>query len=78
MPFASLPEMMTHMKNTIKAEWTVTNLREPKKIVGIQITNSNGSIDISQQKYIKSLLHWEGMAEVNMVGILLDPQIKLT
>jgi hypothetical protein len=32
MLFASSDAMMEHMKNTIKSEWEVTDLREPRKI----------------------------------------------
>jgi hypothetical protein len=46
--FTSSNAMMTHMKDAIKSEWTVTDLGEPKKIVGIEITITDGSISISQ------------------------------
>jgi hypothetical protein len=77
MLFASSDETMAHMKETLKSEWTVTDLREPKKIVGIEITIEDDSISISQQKYIESLLRREGMEDANPVGMPLDPHVKL-
>jgi hypothetical protein len=75
--FASSNEMMEHMKATIKCEWEVTDLGEPKKIVSIEITIDNESITISQQKYIKSILERAGMTDANPVGMPLDPHIKI-
>jgi hypothetical protein len=69
--------MMEHMKDAIKSEWEVTDLGEPKKIVGIEITRDEDSITISQQKYIKRILEREGMLDVNPVGMPLDPHVKL-
>jgi hypothetical protein len=75
--FASSNEMMEHMKATIKCEWEVTDLGEPKKIVSIEITIDDESITISQQKYIESILERESMANANPVGMPLDPHIKI-
>ena len=44
------------MKSDVKAEWEVTDLGEPTKIVGIEITMGRDSIAISQSKYIESIL----------------------
>jgi hypothetical protein len=75
--FTSEDVMMTHMKDTIKSEWTITDLGEPKKIVSIEITIDDRSISISQQKYIESLLHQEGMDDADPIGMPLYPQVKL-
>jgi hypothetical protein len=53
MLFASSDAMMEHMKNAIKSEWEVTDLRQPRKIIGVEITMDDDSITISQQKYIE-------------------------
>jgi hypothetical protein len=75
--FASSDKAMAHMKNAIKSEWEITDLGEPRKIVGIEITIDDNSITISQQKYVENLLRKEGMADANPVGMPLDPHVKL-
>ena len=50
--FASSDTTMDHMKDTLRSEWEVTDLGEPTKIVGIEVTCTNDSISISQEKYI--------------------------
>jgi len=61
MLFTSSDKIMNHMKNTIKSEWEATDLGEPKKIVGIEITLTDKSITILQEKYIERILEREGM-----------------
>ena len=68
---------MDHMKHALSSEWEVTNLGEPHKIVGIQVTHTDNSISISQQKYIENLLRKEEMLDVNPVAMPMDPNIKL-
>jgi hypothetical protein len=75
--FASSDRMMRHMKESIEAEWEVTDLGEPNKIVGIEITQTPGKVYISQKKYIEALLKKEGMDGANPVGMPLDPHVKL-
>jgi hypothetical protein len=65
------------MKDSIESEWEVTDLGEPSKIVGIEITQMPGQVFISQTKYIEALLKKEGMEEANPVGMPLDPHVKL-
>jgi len=69
--------LMNKMKTDIKAEWEVTDLGEPSKIVGIEITMSRDSIVISQTKYIESILKKEGLKHANPVGMPLDPNSPL-
>ena len=47
---------MTKIKNYIKSEWEATDIGEPNKIVGIEITINENSVGISQQKYIENIL----------------------
>jgi len=54
--FASTDELMTKIKNYIKSEWEATDIGEPNKIVGIEITINENSVGISQQKYIENIL----------------------
>ena len=49
--FASMDKLMTKIKNYIKSEWEATDISEPNKIVGIEITINDNSVSISQQKY---------------------------
>jgi hypothetical protein len=78
MLFASSEEMMQHMKDAIESEWEVTDLGEPSKIVGIEVTQAPGQLTISQTKYIESLLKKEGMADANPVATPTDPHVKLS
>ena len=77
MLFASSDKMMNHMKNAIKSEWEATDLGQPSKIIGIEITFTDDAIIISQQKYIKNLLKKEEMANANSVAMPMDPHIQL-
>jgi hypothetical protein len=75
--FTSSEMMMQHMKDAISSEWEVTDLGEPKKLVGIKITMDDDSVTISQQKYIEGILEREGMLDANAVGMPLHPHIKI-
>src|SRR5882762_8566320 len=77
MLFASNDTMMEHMKESKESEWQATDLGEPSKIIGIEITFMPRSLRISQQKYIENLLRKEKMAEANPVGMPLDPNVKI-
>ena len=72
-----MDQMMDHMKDALSSEWEVTNLGELHKIVGIEVTHTNNSISISQQKYIENLLHKEDMQDVNSTTVPMDLNIKL-
>jgi len=75
--FASNDDMMEHMKRSIESEWQATDLGEPSKIIGIEITIMPEYLRISQGKYVENLLRKENMAEANPVGMPLDPNIKI-
>jgi Reverse transcriptase (RNA-dependent DNA polymerase) len=75
--FASSDETMDHMKETLCSEWEVTDLGEPSKIVGIEVTRTDKTITISQEKYIENVLRKEGMLDANPVGMPMDPNLKL-
>ena len=64
---------MIKMKNDIKSEWEVTDMGEPVKIIGIEITKKDDSIIISQEKYIDNILKREGIDKSNPVSTLMDP-----
>jgi len=75
--FATTIKLMNKMKSDIRAEWEVTDLGEPSKIVGIEIMMSKDSIAISQRQYIKSILKKEGLERSNPVAMPLDPNAPL-
>jgi hypothetical protein len=75
--FTSTHEEMERMKSQIKEDWEVTDLGEPSKIVGIEITLRERSVTISQQRYIESILKREGLDQANAVSMPLDPNITL-
>jgi Reverse transcriptase (RNA-dependent DNA polymerase) len=74
--FASSDDTMEHMKDALCSEWEVTDLGEPTKIVGIEVTCTNDSITISQERYIENVLCKEEMSEANPVSMPMDPHIK--
>src|SRR6201999_1366001 len=73
--FATTEGMLESMRNDLHAEWEVTDLGEPSKIVGIEITMTDSAISISQRLYIESILKREGMERANPVGMPMDPNI---
>jgi hypothetical protein len=75
--FASSDELMQQTKSDLCTEWEVTDLGEPTKIIGVEITQTKESLTISQKVYIESILKREGLSEINSVSTPLDPNIKL-
>ena len=77
--FAKTSSLMNGLKKELNTILDVTDLGEPKKIVGIEITRDrpNRSIQISQSKYIESILAKQGLQTCNAVGMPLDPAIIL-
>ena len=75
--FSTTIVLMNKMKSDIKSEWEVTDLGEPTKIVGIEITMTPDSIAISSSKYIESILRKEGLERSNAVSTPLDPNVIL-
>ena len=75
--FATTVKLMEKMKADIRSEWEVTDLGEPTKIVGIEITRRESTIKITQQKYIESILRREGMENANPVAMPMDPNMRL-
>ena len=65
------------MRTDVAKEWEVTDLGEPQKIIGIEITRTPESITISSSKYIESILSKEGHEHCNPVSTPLDPNMQL-
>jgi hypothetical protein len=77
MLFASSGDTMGHMKDALRMEWEITDIGQPSKIIGIEITFKDNSITISQSKYIESILKREGLEDANSMAMPMDPHIKL-
>jgi len=75
--FASSDDLMRKMKEEIKASWEVTDMGEPKKIIGIEIDHTRNTVTISQQRYIKSILERENLTDCNHVSTPMDPKVKI-
>jgi hypothetical protein len=75
--FATSEAILTKMGNDLHAEWEITDLGEPAKIVGIEITRTEYSITLSQKRYIEAILQREGLTKANAVGMPLDPSVAL-
>jgi hypothetical protein len=75
--FATTEDLMRKMKKDIESEWETTDLREPTKIVGIEIMRQGSAIRITQEKYIESILCRERMEYANPVTMPMDPNQKL-
>ena len=68
---------MNKMKLDIQNEWEMTNMGEPTKIIGIEITLSKGRISISQKQSIKKILTRQGLDTMSPMLMPLDPNVKL-
>jgi hypothetical protein len=75
--FATSDNLLNKMKSQIQSKWEVTDLGDPAKIVRIEITKSDNSITISQEKYIDKILERENMSDANPVSMPMDPNIKI-
>jgi hypothetical protein len=75
--FADSAESMDIMKKDIRTEWETTDMGEPTKIVGIEITQSPEQISISQKKSIQNILQRQGLADASPVRMPLDPNVKI-
>ena len=77
MLFATSINLMEQLAEDLKSIFDVTDLGEPSKIVGIEITHRKHSLTISQPQYIDSILRKHGMQDANPVTTPLDSNVKL-
>jgi hypothetical protein len=75
--FADSAESMDAMKKDIHTEWETTDMGEPTKIVGIEITQSPEQISISQKKSIQNILQRQELAKASPVRMPLNPNVKI-
>jgi len=75
--FMTSDALMEKMKQNISTEWETTDLREPSKIISIEITQSANTISIGQKQYVETILKHKGMDCANPVSMPLDPNSPL-
>jgi hypothetical protein len=68
---------MCYLKDELNAILDLTDLGQPSRIVGIEITTRDDSISISQPLYVDSILRKYGMEGANPVATPLDPNVML-
>ena len=74
--FATIDELIERTKAVLEAEWELTNLGEPVKIVRIEIALGDRSVTISQCCYPESILQKEGMDRANPISMPLEHNAK--
>ena len=75
--FGTSNKCIEQTKSDLRTQWEVTDLGEPTKIIGIEITHTENCIKISQRLYVEAILKREGMSNANSVTTPLDTNIKL-
>ena len=78
MLFTNDDAAMTHLIADLREMFEITDLGEPGKIVGIEITinKETGEVKLTQTKYIEALLTKYGLENANGVAVPMDPNIK--
>ena len=77
--FSTSIQLMDSLKKDINKMFEVTDLGEPKKIVGIEFKRNcdKQTLKITQSNYIETILTKYGMQDANLVGTPMDLNIKL-
>ena len=71
--FALFTAAMEKLKTELNELFDLTDLGEPSKIVGIEISIADDAVTISQPQYVDALLRKYKMEEANPVSTPLDP-----
>jgi hypothetical protein len=61
--FSNSVESMEEMKKDIRTKWDTTDMGEPAKTVGTEISQTPGQISISQKTSIQNILQRQGLAD---------------
>ena len=69
--------MKAHTKKDLESMFELVDMGEPRKIVGIKISQGKDSITISQTKYVESILQKAGMEQANTIRTPLDPKLPI-
>ena len=75
--FATTLELKNKVIEDVRKEWEITDLGEPSKIVGVEITRTEDSIAISSSKYIETILLKENLGKLSPVTTPLDPNVPI-
>jgi hypothetical protein len=75
--FTSSQTLLDVLKAKLQTEWEITDLGDPTKIVGIEITRTENATTITQQKYVESILKRQGMDNANPVSMPMDLNVSL-
>ena len=77
--FSTLKEEMAQLKGEFNSHFTMTDLVEMKKILGIPVIRDHkaGTLKIAQSTYIDKILVCFNMANANLVATPLPKNIKL-
>ena len=75
--FMDLDESMSKLAADMHGKFDLTDMGEPSKIIGIEITQDEDSVTISQTKYIEAILEREGMQNAHSVKTPCDHKISL-
>ena len=77
--FTSTRNLMMSLKVQLQSMFEVTDLGDPKKIVGIEIMQDhpNRTLFIRQQWYIKSILQVQGLEGANSVKTPMDTKVQM-
>jgi Reverse transcriptase (RNA-dependent DNA polymerase) len=77
--FGSDQDAVARMKVELKEHFTITDLREVKQIMGLELERDMeaATLKIMQSQYIKRVLQKFGMTDSHPVSTPLDPNVKL-
>lgn len=77
--FTDRIDKMEEIKASLKKEFEISDLGEPKLLIGLQINRDreNRTIAISQENYIERMLRKYQLQNVNPVATPLDPNVVL-
>ena len=77
--FTTTQGLMTSLKLQLQSMFKVTDLRDPKKIVSIEITQdcAKGTLFIGQTQYIDTILRAQGLEGTNSVKTPVDTKVQM-
>jgi hypothetical protein len=78
MLFTNDERAMVNLRRELEDSFEITDLGEPSKIVGIEITinDRNGEVKLTQERYIEAILKKHGLENANKVAVPMDPKIR--
>lgn len=70
-------DMIVGFKKDMAAKFDMSNLGKLSYYLGIEVTQREGSIVLSQEKYAEKIIEEAGLKECNEVHIPMDASLKL-